>query len=79
MTTFLASYDTETQVGTLYSPDVELEMIVALVDDTMWMPLASFSNGEPRPIPECFTLASELESALINARALGETQTVEID
>lgn len=78
MTTFLASYDSESQIGTLYSPDVELEMIVALVDDTQWTPVASFSHGDPRPIPECFTLAGELEDALINARAFGATQTVEI-
>ena len=53
-------------------------MLFGLVDTTKWLPLASFSHGTPKPIPECFALDRDLEAGLANARVMGTTQTVEI-
>lgn len=76
MTTFIASYDPEAQIGTVYDAEREHEIVFGLVNGNEWLPIISYLSGQPRELPDCFTPAKEVTAALTLARVEGHSNTV---
>lgn len=76
---FIASYDPETQAGSVYNQELEHEIVFLLVNGNEWHPLTSFNHGQEKPIPSCFSPAQEILSALTLARVQGHPHTFGLD
>lgn len=72
---FIASYNAEEEVGTIYCQEQERQILFANTVDG-WEPIASFHDGEMvGPLPVCFSPDPALLTALDAAKGTGKSVT----
>lgn len=76
---FIATYNTDAQVGEIYSVESEVSTMFVLVDDD-FIPISTRSpdHGDV-PVPECFSPRQELLEALHASRRSQASVWFEID
>lgn len=79
MSSFIIKYDPDTQTGTAYNQDEELELLFGLVygeGGEEWLPIEMFKEGVPKDIPSCFTPDELITKSLTEAKENDDTIVV---